>query len=75
MGYVREIVKLIFLFQYKQTKCSQNTIFHLQNNFFHRKFLISMRRNGPLNIILNENAVFWDVPPCGSSRNRRFGGT
>jgi hypothetical protein len=22
-----------------------------------------------------KNAVFWDVMPCGSSKNRRFGGT
>jgi hypothetical protein len=22
-----------------------------------------------------ENAVFWDVTPCGSCKNRRFGGT
>jgi hypothetical protein len=22
-----------------------------------------------------KNAVFWDVTPCGSCRNRRFGGT
>jgi hypothetical protein len=22
-----------------------------------------------------KNAVFWDVTPCGSSKNRRFGGT
>jgi hypothetical protein len=22
-----------------------------------------------------ENAVFWDVMPCGSGKNRRFGGT
>jgi hypothetical protein len=22
-----------------------------------------------------KNVVFWDVTPCGSSKNRRFGGT
>jgi hypothetical protein len=22
-----------------------------------------------------KNAVFWDVTPCGSCKNRRFGGT
>jgi hypothetical protein len=22
-----------------------------------------------------KNAVFWDVMPCGSCKNRRFGGT
>jgi hypothetical protein len=22
-----------------------------------------------------KNAVFWDVPACGSSKSRRFGGT
>jgi hypothetical protein len=22
-----------------------------------------------------KNGVFWDVTPCGSCRNRRFGGT
>jgi hypothetical protein len=26
-------------------------------------------------IRLNKNAVFWDVTPCGSCKNRRFGGT
>jgi hypothetical protein len=25
--------------------------------------------------ILLKNAVFWDVMPCGSCKNRRFGGT
>jgi hypothetical protein len=22
-----------------------------------------------------KNGVFWDITPCGSSKNRRFGGT
>jgi hypothetical protein len=26
-------------------------------------------------VVTMENAVFWDVPPCGYSDNRRFGGT
>jgi hypothetical protein len=26
-------------------------------------------------IIFLKNAVFWDVTPCGSCKNRRFGGT
>jgi hypothetical protein len=25
--------------------------------------------------LTKKNAVFWDVTPCGSCRNRRFGGT
>jgi hypothetical protein len=27
------------------------------------------------NIIVLKNGVFWDVTPCGSCKNRRFGGT
>jgi hypothetical protein len=26
-------------------------------------------------VVTMENAVFWDVTPCGSCKNRRFGGT
>jgi hypothetical protein len=25
--------------------------------------------------VTTKNAVFWDVRPCGCSKNRRFGGT
>jgi hypothetical protein len=25
--------------------------------------------------VTTKNAVFWDVMPCGSCKNRRFGGT
>jgi hypothetical protein len=28
-----------------------------------------------LNHLLHKNGVFWDVTPCGSCKNRRFGGT
>jgi hypothetical protein len=34
-----------------------------------RKYLT---RAGPLTM---QNGVFWDVTPCGSCKNRRFGGT
>jgi hypothetical protein len=27
-----------------------------------------------VNLVMNK-AVFWDVTPCGSCKNRRFGGT
>jgi hypothetical protein len=30
------------------------------------EFVVNTRRN---------NGVFWDVTPCGSCKNRRFGGT
>jgi hypothetical protein len=26
-------------------------------------------------ILLLKNCVFWDITPCGSCKNRRFGGT
>jgi hypothetical protein len=26
-------------------------------------------------VVIMKNAVFWDVMPCGSCKNRRFGGT
>jgi hypothetical protein len=25
--------------------------------------------------VIMKNGVFWDVTPCGSCKNRRFGGT
>jgi hypothetical protein len=28
-----------------------------------------------MNCIVLKNGVFWDVTPCGSCKNRRFGGT
>jgi hypothetical protein len=26
-------------------------------------------------VVTMKNGVFWDVTPCGSCKNRRFGGT
>jgi hypothetical protein len=34
-------------------------------------FITTVRKT----IIFPKNAFFWDVTPCGSSKNRRFGGT
>jgi hypothetical protein len=28
-----------------------------------------------MNMLLPKNAAFWDVTPCGSCKNRHFGGT
>jgi hypothetical protein len=37
---------------------------------------ISVTRIGELGTTLAlKNCVFWDVTPCGSCKNRRFGGT
>jgi hypothetical protein len=37
-------------------------------------------KNGPVSfevftVVTMKNGVFWDVMPCGSCKNRRFGGT
>jgi hypothetical protein len=36
--------------------------------------MVSLRteRHG---VLILKNGVFWDVTPCGSCKNRRFGGT
>jgi hypothetical protein len=37
---------------------------------------ISVRRMDELGTTLTvKNGVFWDVTPCGSRKNRRYGGT
>jgi hypothetical protein len=36
--------------------------------------IIRVTRIGKLRTTL-KNGVFWDVTPCGSFKNRRFGGT
>jgi hypothetical protein len=33
-----------------------------------------MKKIGEKYILNTNNAVFWDVMPCGSCKNRRFGG-
>jgi hypothetical protein len=37
------------------------------------RFISTLLRKG--NDIIMKNAVFWDVTPCGSCKNRRFEGT
>jgi hypothetical protein len=38
--------------------------------------IIKVTRTGNLGTMLAvKNGVFWDVTPCGSCKNRRFGGT
>jgi hypothetical protein len=40
--------------------------------------VIDLRRPGPTIesiAVTMKNGVFWDVTPCGSCKNRRFGGT
>jgi hypothetical protein len=36
---------------------------------------ISFVRFEVFTAVTMKNRVFWDVPPCGSCKNRRFGGT
>jgi hypothetical protein len=40
----------------------------------HAKLLIHVRFEG-FTAVTMKNGVFWDVTPCGSCKNRRFGGT
>jgi hypothetical protein len=37
--------------------------------------IIKAIRMGELGMLAVKNAIFWDVTPCGSCKNRRFGGT
>jgi hypothetical protein len=32
-------------------------------------------RSEVFTVVTMKNSVFWDVTPCGSCKNRRFGGT
>jgi hypothetical protein len=46
----------------------------------HRNYLISVHlkddvRFEVFTVVTMKNGVFWDVMPCGSCKNRRFGGT
>jgi hypothetical protein len=53
----------IFLLYYLMTKSVTE-----QNMKVHVKFEVFM-------VVTMKNAVFWDVMPCGSCKNQRFGGT
>jgi hypothetical protein len=49
-----------------------------QNNIFPNPFVLGWVELSPLLLrpcIGLKNGVFWDVTPCGSCKNRRFGGT
>jgi hypothetical protein len=56
---------------------------HCFGNVISSNFGAKSRENSTLDYVRFEvftavtmkNAVFWDVPPCGSCKNRRFGRT
>jgi hypothetical protein len=56
---------------WRKRKIFNNKDYYSQN-FIQSRNAQSLRTQGSLYI---ENAVFWDVTPCGSCKNRRFGGT
>jgi hypothetical protein len=43
-----------------------------------KRFTVGKRRSfgtfGVFMAVTTKNAIFWNVTPCGSSENRRFGG-
>jgi hypothetical protein len=49
----------------------RNTLFR---NMFHSN-LSTIVRFEVFTVVIMKNGVFWDAMPCGSSKNRRFGGT
>jgi hypothetical protein len=47
---------------------TQNLVYKLVNRYSHVIF-------GVFTVVTMKNSVFWDVKPCGSCKNRCFGGT
>jgi hypothetical protein len=43
--------------------------------YLHSKLILSKRRCVTSKLISTQNGVFWDVTPCVSCKNRRFGET
>jgi hypothetical protein len=41
----------------------------------HRNAITNCLRFEAFTAVTMKNAIFWDVTPCGSCKNRRFGGT
>jgi hypothetical protein len=62
------VIKLLALIQY-----SPSVIARDQNSKDEGKF--SFVRFEVFKAVTMKNAVFWDVTPCGSCKNRRFGGS
>jgi hypothetical protein len=46
----------------------------MKRNVAKRNFIQEVRLEVIMAVTM-KNGVFWDVTPCGSCRNRRFGGT
>jgi hypothetical protein len=55
----------------------ENYCFHLQGRWNQEKqaaSLVFFVRYEVFTAVTIKNGVFWDVAPCGSCKNRRFGG-
>jgi hypothetical protein len=55
----------------------QNAVFlGIGNNFvLHRRYIMSHVIFEVFTAVTMKTGTFWDITPCGSCRNRRFGGT
>jgi hypothetical protein len=58
----------IFIYVYFQ----QHILYHLIIVFKYNEYFL---RFEVFTAVAMMNGVFWDVTPCGSCKNRRFGGT
>jgi hypothetical protein len=47
---------------------------HMEHSVLLRAFLYDCVRFEVSTAVTMKNAMFWDVTPCGSCKNRRFGG-
>jgi hypothetical protein len=68
--------KIIHLVQTPDTPKYKGPPMKIYRNIYSTKFSISftsVRRRAALNIM--NNGIFWDVTPCSSRENRRFGGS
>jgi hypothetical protein len=57
-----------------EMKMSECSIDHSEK-ILSEKMLMSVVRLEVFTAVTMKNGVFWDVTPCGSCKNRRFGGT
>jgi hypothetical protein len=54
-------------------ECRVGELFKVHNSCVHAVILTDNRHKGRQNSV--NNAIFWDVTPCGSCKNRLFAGT
>jgi hypothetical protein len=64
------------MFSYYAVIIMPNSLDRVQFHIIYTtKINIKVVRFGVFTAVTMKNGVFWDVMPCGSCKNRRFGGT